>query len=443
MRFTLAQLRAMRPDDLAAMRGSTLVDALQVARDAERSAVATLARLSNLGGDGKTLTSRQQTDFDDAERELEVVSPLAEILDRAANTVDRSALPDSGGSGFVRTGSTQFRAGQPLAPEQRMADYVSARGLVPEDERNLSTGKYFRGMLTGQWDGAEAERRAMLVGTATAGGHLVPAPLSAQIIDRARNATRVLQAGARIVPMESSTLKLARVTGDPTAAFRSELATIAASDMALDAVTLTARTLASRVIISRELLEDADGIDEVIETAFSEQFSLTLDLAALYGTGVAPEPLGVKNNASVLKTALAANGATPTYDALIDSVFRVRGGNFEPTAQIMSNRTGQTFAKAKDSTGAYLTPPAALDGIPRLTTVQVPNNLTVGTGTNTSDVFTADWSELLIGVRTSLEITVLRERSADLGAFELLAWFRGDIAVARPAAFDVVTGLLP
>ena len=65
----------------------------------------------------------------------------------------------------------------------------------------------------------------------------------------------------------------------------------------------------------------------------------------------------------------------------------------------------------------------------------------MGTGTATSDLFTADWSELLIGVRTSLEITVLRERSADLGAFELMAWWRGDVAVARPAAVDVVTGV--
>ena len=73
----------------------------------------------------------------------------------------------------------------------------------------------------------------------------------------------------------------------------------------------------------------------------------------------------------------------------------------------------------------------------------MPVNLTQGTATNASDVFTADWSELLIGVRTRLEITVLRERSADLGAFELLAWWRGDIAVARPAAFDVIAGATP
>ncbi len=46
-------------------------------------------------------------------------------------------------------------------------------------------------------------------------------------------------------------------------------------------------------------------------------------------------------------------------------------------------------------------------------------------------------------MRTSLTLSVLRERSADVGAFEVLAWARLDLAVVQPAAFDVVTGLLP
>lgn len=441
MKHTLAQLRAMSPDALNNLRGTDLVDALQLVRDAQREAFTTMDRLLNLS-QNNSLTANQQRDYDAATSDFGSLTTVYETLERVANAVDRSAVPDVGGHGFVRTGDAAFRAGQPLAPEQRMVDYLNARGLVGEDERGLSLGRYVRGMLTGQWQDADAERRALVGGTATAGGHLVPAPLSARIIDRARNRTRVLQAGAQIVPMESSTLKLARVTGDPTAAWHTEMAAIAASDMTFDSVTLTARTLASRVLISRELMEDAEEVDDEVEKAFAEQFALTVDLAALYGTGTPPEPLGVKNHTSVTKTPLGANGAAPIYDDLIDSVFRVRGANFEPTAQIMSTRTGRTLAKAKDSNLAYLTPPATLDGVQRLTTVQVPNNLTVGTSNVTSDIFTADWSELLIGVRTSLEITVLRERSADVGAFELLAWWRGDIAVARPAAFDVVTGVL-
>jgi HK97 family phage major capsid protein len=435
VKITLSTLREMPQREVENLRGADLVEARRLVREALDGAGERMKRILDTAA-GRDLTAAQTRDFDAARSQVESLDPLREALEQAADsaTLDRSRV----GVGRQQAG---FRAGQPLTAEQRMTDYVQARGLVRDDEQDLSFGKYVRGLLTGDWDGADAERRALVEGTATAGGHLVPTPLSARIIDRARNQTRVLQAGAQIVPMEAQTLKLARVVGDPTAAWHTELATIAASDMTFDAVTLSAKTLAARVLISRELMEDAEAVDDEVEKAFAAQFSPTVDLAALYGSGTAPEPRGVKNHPDVTKTALDANGRTPTYDDLIDSVYRVRTANHEPTAQIFAPRTGQTFAKTKDTTGQYLSPPTALEDVRRLDTVQVPTNLTVGTSTDTSDVFTADWRELLVGVRTRLEITVLRERSMDVGAYELLAWWRGDVAVARPAAFDVLTGV--
>jgi HK97 family phage major capsid protein len=439
MTMTYARLRDHAQRNLHALRSDDLLAARQAARTERDTHWATMTRIADVAA-GRNFTNSQRSDYDAAERSLNEATALAEKIDD--EIAMRSVRAQSGIVGDTgETVRSAFEPGTPLG-ERRMADYVRARGLVREDEEPLSFGKYVRGMVTGDWRGADAERRALVEGTASAGGHLVPVPLSARIVDRARNATRVLQAGAQIVPMESQTLKLARVVGDPTAAWHSEMATIAASDMTFDAVTLTARSLASRVLISRELMEDADNVDDEVEKAFAAQFALTLDLAALYGSGVAPEPKGVKVNADVVKTSLGANGASPTFDALIDSVYRVRGANHEPNAIIYAPRTGQAFAKAKDTTGQYLTPPAALDGIARLESTQIPTNLTQGSSSSASDVFTGAWSELLIGVRTQMEITVLRERSADVGAYELLAWARMDVAVARPAAFDVVTGVL-
>lgn len=67
----------------------------------------------------------------------------------------------------------------------------------------------------------------------------------------------------------------------------------------------------------------------------------------------------------------------------------------------------------------------------------------MGTSTDTSDVFVADWSQLLVGIRTELQISVLAERYADYGSIGFVAWMRSDIAVARPKAFDVTTGVRP
>ncbi len=72
----------------------------------------------------------------------------------------------------------------------------------------------------------------------------------------------------------------------------------------------------------------------------------------------------------------------------------------------------------------------------------MPTTLTVGTSTDTSDVFTADWAQLYVGVRIGLTVTLLQERfMPDAGQFGFVGWWRGDIQVARPKAFDVVTGV--
>ena len=203
------------------------------------------------------------------------------------------------------------------------------------------------------------------------------------------------------------------------------------------------REVASHVTkVSRELVEDTD-IQGQLEAAFGAALSISVDTAAFYGTGTSNQPTGVKNTAAVTKTPLGTNGASPTWAALVNSVGRLRDVNEEPTAQIMVDRSNRALALLSGTDGQYVVPPAYLDGIDRFTTAQVPTNLTVGTSNVTSDVFTADWSQLLIGVRTELQITLLSERyMPDAGQYGFVAWWRGDIAVARPKAFDVVTGVL-
>jgi len=87
--------------------------------------------------------------------------------------------------------------------------------------------------------------------------------------------------------------------------------------------------------------------------------------------------------------------------------------------------------------------PSYLDGLPMFVTNQVPGNFTVGTSTDTSDVFVADWSQLYVGVRTELQIGVLTGRYADNGQIGFVSWWRGDVVVARAKAFHVTTGVRP
>lgn len=332
-----------------------------------------------------------------------------------------------------------------LTKGQKVGDWLKANGHVDRSGQELSFDRYLKGMVTGDWKGADAERKAMSEGTATAGGHLVPTPLAASVIDLARNEMRVAQAGATIVPMTAQTLKVPRLTGEGTPAWRNENSPITAADMSFDSVTFTARSLNRLVTLSVELFEDSDPSAEgIIANSFAQQIALEMDRAALRGSGTAPEPRGVLNQSGITTTGHGANGDTManlSYNFLIDSVGAVLGNNFTPTATIEAPRTEVSLGKLKDTTNQYIRPPAMLENIPRLTTKQIPTNLTVGTSTDCSEVYTGQWNMLGIGIRTGFRIQFLGERFADNGQVAFLAWLRADVQLFQPGAFVVDTGV--
>jgi HK97 family phage major capsid protein len=370
----------------------------------------------------QVLAEREAADQMDAERDRQ----LAQL--RAAPT--------------RRPGSTA--TGEPvLTREQSVSDWLQARGAFDgyQDEP-LSLQRYLRGMATGHWDGATHER-GLAEATVGAGGALVPAPLSARVIDLARARTVVLRAGAQTVPMTSQTLALARLTGEGTPAWKTEGGNITAADLTFDRVSFTARTLVRRVDLSVELFEDADpSSEDVIARSFAGQMAVELDRAALIGTGTAPEPRGVLNQSGITTTTHGANGTAITnYDWWLDAIGAVRAAGFEPNAHIQAPRSSTSLSKLKEATtNAYLAPPAGL--LPMLTTKSIPITLTTGTSTDTSYVFTADWSQLLIGIRTDFTLRFLGERFlADTLSYSFVAYLRADVQVAQPTAFVADTGV--
>jgi HK97 family phage major capsid protein len=385
---------------------------------------------------GDALNADEQREYDALEAMYDGIHDSSEVA-----TIDRSGVVDPRAS-FGR--EDKFEEGKPLAPEQRLADYVFARGEVPEDQQSLDLGKYLRGIVSGDWKNAHRELKAMSEGTNSAGGYMVPTLLSAEIIDLARNQTRVFQAGAKIVPMSNKTVDIAKWTGDPTPAWHTEAATISPSDATIGKVTLTAKTLAGLTIVSRELLEDAPNVDQELRDAFAADFALTVDRAALYGSGTPPEPQGVRTASGVTIQSMGTNGAalSNSWNPFIDAVGALQDNNEQATGIIYAPRTARVIGKFVDSTGQPLQKPGFLDNVPEYVTNQVPINLTQGTSNVASDAFVADWHQLYVGVRTSLEIRVLTERYADTGQVGFVCWWRGDNAVARAKAFTVIEGIL-
>ncbi|WP_435589177.1 phage major capsid protein [Micromonospora chalcea] len=300
----------------------------------------------------------------------------------------------------------------------------------------------------------------------TSGSALVPTVWAGNIIDRARNQSRVLQAGAQVVPMDAKTVQIGRLAGDPTAAFRAEGSLIAASDPTFDNVTLEAKTMSALVVGSLEWFQDAENVDEVVSNAIAQAMATELDRQALFGglttggevgaTGfnatfpTPPNPRGVLAtllavaSSSVLGSGAngtAITGATP-WNEILDTIFTVRQYNEEPNAILWNAKMAQKLAKTYDTTGQPLTMAPDVAGLERYITNQIPS-FTQGTATGTAtDVFVGDWTQLLIGQRLDVTIQTLTERYAEYGQVGIVAHWRGDVALARPRAFSVYRYLI-
>ena len=160
----------------------TLLDQLRERRDTARQAAEQiLTRAAD--------EQRDHTPDEMAEHRQEVIAER-EAADEAGRVRD-DQIAELRAAAARRTGPPAPR-GPVLIREQSVEDWARNRGLIPSDQP-LSFDRYLKGLATGNWENAEHER-VLSAGTLTAGGHLVPTPLSSGVIDLARNQTRVFQA---------------------------------------------------------------------------------------------------------------------------------------------------------------------------------------------------------------------------------------------------------
>jgi len=331
-----------------------------------------------------------------------------------------------------------------LRPEERFADWTARNGgNSGSDFRGLTTGAMIRAAAFGAK--TEQERRALSEGTDSAGGFTVPTILSAQIIDRLRAQSVLIRAGARTVPLTSDTNVIAKLSADPTPAWRAESAAIAISDPTFAAVTLAPKSLAVMIKFSRELLADSVNLEAALLQAVTGAMALELDRAGLFGTAADSQPRGVVNvsgiNAVALNAKLTAHagGAFGPLVAARTALLTANAG--EPTAFIMSPREDGAYTGLRAGDGQPVMAPPRIAAIPQLVTTSVATNL--GAGTNESTIVAGNFAHLLIGMRETMRLSVLRERYAETGELALVAHMRADIAVEHPLAFCAVTGVKP
>lgn len=354
------------------------------------------------------------------------------------STPDTSKVPTSEGRSAAMMDNAIFPYGDDekfaLEPEERMRCWATVR--TEDHFRGLTPGAYLRAMVTGAKNDVEA--RALAEGTDSSGGYTVPTVLASQIIDALRAESVAIRAGAQTVPITSDNHTIAKVTADPTPAFRNEAASVTESDPTFGAVTFTPRSMMMLTKVSRELLEDSINISTALPNIITSAMAAEMDRICLEGTGSAPQPRGIKNQSGIGTT--AHNAALTSYAPLLVAQTDILTNNAGPVnAIIMHPRDAGDLAALSDTTNQPLNMPPALSGVPMLTTTSIAAD--GGSGSNESTIYVGNFRNLMIGMRNDIRIEIARERFADNHQYGFYAHMRFDVAVAHAKSFHTITGV--
>lgn len=304
---------------------------------------------------------------------------------------------------------------------------------LPANERKqLDLGKFVRGAVTGNWNGAAEERAAISTSTA---GVIIPPVLSAQVIDKARNVSLFTAAGVPIAPMPTNTLTIARVSDYPEFAFKEELEEAEASDLSLDKVELKSKTAYGYAYVSLEAIRSAENLSEVLYDAFSQSIADMCDRAMLYGQGSDDfAPAGIMNDTDI-HTVVASNRY---YDDFIKAYGKVRRSNGIPTVVGMNAATEELLALLKDGNGNIIEEPKSFAALQKVVSNQLKEDAEAG-----SDALVFDPKAMIIGIQNDVSFRMFQDTDYCIknGAVGFQIYAMLDCVTVQPKHIAKITGI--
>lgn len=207
------------------------------------------------------------------------------------------------------------------------------------------------------------------------------------------------------VNLGAQTLRVPRVTADPTASWVAEGQEIAQSDADFDEITVSPPKVAGLTVISRELADDSTpAAAQVVGAGLARDIARRVD-EAFFGDVAAPGPPGLGSLTGT--STIDAPAAWNTVDPFEAALFAVEGEGGNVTAWAANPADALALSLLKEATGSNRnllqpdpTQPSrrVLAGRPLYTSPYVPEGTVYGT----------DASRVLLVVRDDAEVTTDR-----------------------------------
>jgi HK97 family phage major capsid protein len=414
-----------------------------------RDSIRTEMRSIHAGAPDGTLSAEAQTRWDALRADLATV----EAQESRAATLDaldlRAAGQHIGGTGDSRLDRQIEGVGLLDAVRAQMGGTDTAAGRAREVSQELErrSGRKAQGLF---WNmGQPMEQRVVTTALPAAGpgGNLIPTDYRADLfIDRLRNASRVRALGATVLSGLTGNLLIPRRKASVVAGWVAENSPLPVSDPQFDGVTLTPKHAGVITEWSRNMIMQASpDVEQLARNDMSLTLAELLDVAAIAGTGTNNQPRGVLNTPGIGTVSMGTNGGTLTYDAVADLVGQVDDANADGGSMgfLTNTRVRRQAAKLKDTAGNPLGLATIFQGGTTTFTNTVAAVGIKGTGTNLSPLIYGNWSDLLIGVWSELDILVNPYESTaySKGNVSIRAMMTVDLAVRHPESFAAITDL--
>ena len=264
--------------------------------------------------------------------------------------------------------------------------------------------------------------------------------LTGSFIDILRKKAVVMSMGARALDGLVGDVDISRQSGSATAAWVAEGGGAGDTPIALDKISLVPQTLRARSDMTRKMiLQSTPAIEGLVRADLVAVMGLALDDAALQGSGVAPIPRGVINQAGVGVTNFSAlatlfldlvkmETGVATLDADIGSLGYVSTAKFRGSCKSIEKfaTTGMTIWEQGNTVNGY---PVGLTNL-------LPDDGGVGND-ETTTVF-GNWADLLLGFWGVLDVTAEGITLADSGGIAVRAFQDADANIRHPESFNIM-----
>lgn len=367
-------------------------------------------------------------------------SPEVEALEKKIEKLERAAAERSGPS---------FTGGSDL-PGAEDSFHLS-RAIYALGERSWNGAEYERDVLVqaAEKKGLDVERvKAASLGSDTTLGNLIPNTVQNEVVPLIQSEMILEEMGVNMVEgLAGSPVQIPRETAEGTAYWVGENSTITASDQETDMIELRPHTIAGLSKFANKMLRaGGTGLEGFVRRSIGRTVAKGIQTGYFAGTGVAGQPLGIKNQLGIRNHGAIGTMTIAKLQAMIDNL---RRDNI-PAAEARWVFHPAVLASieqlaASDTTHRQGTPVFTMGDISKGTPSRLlglPYSMSTNIG-STTDIYLGYWPWTMLGSWGALEIAVTRE-AGDAFAKDQ-TWVRVlkdvDTALLQPTAINYGSGV--